>query len=134
MADKSWGDRSALAYAWRTQVQAGARLIFGSDAPVEKPDPFLGLHAAVTRRRATGFPGPDGWHAEQCLTIREALEAYTLGPAYSAGMEDRLGKLAPGYYADLIVMNIDPMECDPSALLTAHPCATMVAGEWVWQA
>ncbi len=134
MADKAWGRRSALAYAWRTQVRHGARLAFGSDAPVESPNPFWGLHAAVTRRRVTGFPGPDGWYPEQRLTVHEALEAYTLGPAYAAGMEDRLGRLAPGYLADLIVLEIDPFTCDHSVLRETQPRATMVAGEWVWQA
>jgi predicted amidohydrolase YtcJ len=134
MADKSWGGRSALGYAWRTQLQHGAILAFGSDAPVENPNPFWGLHAATTRRRATGFPGPEGWYPEQRLAVREAFEAYTHGPAFVAGMEDRLGMLAPGYLADLIVLEMDPFNCDSSALHTAHPCATMVAGDWVWQA
>ncbi|MEW6092852.1 MAG: amidohydrolase family protein [Chloroflexota bacterium] len=134
MADKAWGGRSALAYAWQTQVRNGARLAFGSDAPVDSPNPFWGLHAALTRRRVTGFPGPDGWYPEQRLPLREALEAYTLGPAYAAGMEDRLGRLAAGYLADLIVLDVDPFACDPSVLREIQPRATMVGGDWVWQA
>jgi predicted amidohydrolase YtcJ len=134
MADKAWGGRSALAYAWQTQVRHGARLAFGSDAPVDSPNPFWGLHAALTRRRVTGFPGPDGWYPEQRLPLREALEAYTLGPAHAAGMEDRLGRLAAGYLADLIVLEVDPFACDPSALREIQPRATMVGGDWVWQA
>jgi predicted amidohydrolase YtcJ len=134
MADRSWGERSVLAYAWRTQLQYGARLAFGSDAPVDGPNPFWGLHAAITRRRATGFPGPDGWYKEQCLTVQEALEAYTLGPAFAAGMEDRLGMLAAGYLADLIVLEMDPFTCEPSVLRDSRPLATMVDGEWVWNA
>ncbi len=132
VADRFWGERSALAYAWRTQLQHGARLAFGSDAPVESPNPFLGLHAAVTRRRPDGSPGPEGWYPEQKLTLAEALEAYTLGAAYAANAEGRLGKLAPGFFADLITLDQDPFTCDPDELLTMRPAATMLGGEWVW--
>ncbi|MBL8055092.1 MAG: amidohydrolase, partial [Anaerolineales bacterium] len=69
MADQFWGARAAGAYAWRTQLAAGAVLAFGSDAPVESLNPFLGLHAAVTRRRADGSPGPDGWYPPQRLSV-----------------------------------------------------------------
>jgi predicted amidohydrolase YtcJ len=60
------------------------------------------------------------------------LQAYTTNPAYAAGTEDRLGILAPGYLADLVVLNIDPYGCGPEELLTIHPLATMVGGEWVY--
>jgi predicted amidohydrolase YtcJ len=134
MADRYWGERSSLAYAWRTQLNHGARLAFGSDAPVETPNPFLGLHAAITRQRADGSPSAEGWYPAQKLTLTEALEAYTLGPAYAANAEGRLGKLAPGYLADLIVLDQDPFDCHPSEMLTMAPSATMIAGAWVWQA
>jgi predicted amidohydrolase YtcJ len=133
-ANKSLGERCAYSYAWRLQIQAGARLAFGSDAPVESPNPFLGLHAAVTRCRLDGRPGPEGWIPAQRLTVREALEGFTLGPAYAAGQEDRLGKLKENYLADLVVVPVDPFECDPIELSTIRPIATMVAGEWTWQA
>ncbi len=134
MADRLWGARSVLAYAWRTQQRNRAVLAFGSDAPVDSPNPFWGLHAAITRRRADGTPGPEGWHPQERLTLQEALEAYTHAPAYAAGMEDRLGRLAPNYYADLIVMEMDPFTCEPAVLRDTQPCATMVAGEFVWEA
>jgi hypothetical protein len=133
MADRFWGERSALAYAWRTQVQHGAVLAFGSDAPVGSPNPFLGLYAAVTRRRLDGYPGPQGWHPEQRLTLAEAVTGYTYGPAYAASMEERLGKLAAGYLADLIVLEKDPFSCEAEALAELQPVATMVDGEWVWE-
>jgi predicted amidohydrolase YtcJ len=133
-AEKYWGERVNLAYAWQTQLDAGAILAFGSDAPVESPNPFWGLHAAVTRRRTDGSPGPDGWHPEQRLTMREALEGYTIGAAYAAGLEDRLGRLSPGFYADLIVLEKDPFTCPPDDLLTMQSAATMLGGEWLWQA
>lgn len=134
MADRYWGERVRLAYAWRTQRAHGARLAFGSDAPVESPNPFLGLHAAVTRRRANGSPGPQGWVPEEKLTLREAIEAYTAGAAWAAGMESRLGRLAEGCLADLIVLEKDPFDCPPEELLTMTPSATMIGGDWVWRA
>src|SRR5690606_35674890 len=93
MADQFWGERAKLAYAWKTQLDFGARLAFGSDAPVESPNPFWGLHAAITRRRADGSPSLDGWRAEQKVSAADAFAGYTLGAAYAATMEDRLGKL-----------------------------------------
>lgn len=133
MADRLLGGRAAFSYAWRTQAKHGTRLAFGSDAPVESPNPFRGLHAAVTRRRADGTPGPDGWFPEQRLTVYEALEGFTLGPAFAAGLENRLGRLSAGFLADLTVIDKDPFTCDPADLYFIQPTATMVGGEWVWQ-
>jgi hypothetical protein len=134
MADAFWGERSRLAYAWKTQLENGTRLAFGSDAPVEAPNPFWGLYAAVTRRQASGSPSADGWYPEQKLTMAEAWAGFTLGPAYAASMENRLGRLAPGYLADLIVLDAsqDPFTCPPEDLLEMQSSATMVAGEWVY--
>jgi predicted amidohydrolase YtcJ len=132
MADAFWGERSRLAYAMKTQLDFGAPLALGSDAPVESPNPFLGIHAAVTRRRADGSPSTEGWYPEQRLSMAEAWSGYTLGAAYAAYMEDRLGRLAPDHLADLIVLEKDPFTCDPDELLTLQSSATMVAGEWVW--
>ena len=133
MADLALGDRAAGSYAWRTQEQHGARLAFGSDAPVESPNPFLGLHAAVTRQRLDGSPGPQGWHPEQRLDIQAAVSGFTRGPAYAAGMENCLGRLSPGFLADWIVLENDPFACPPVELINLQPVATMVNGEWVWQ-
>jgi predicted amidohydrolase YtcJ len=92
------------------------------------------LHAAVTRRRADGSPSADGWYPEQKLTMTEALKGYTIGPAYAAYMENRLGRLAPNYLADLIVLDAsqDPFTCNADDLLTMQSSATMVGGEWVY--
>ena len=132
-ADRYWGERTALAYALRTQLDHGAHVAFGSDAPVESPNPFWGIHAAVTRRRADGSPGPEGWHPEQRLDMQEAIEGFTLGAAYAAYAEGRVGRLAPGYLADLILLERDPFACDPEEVKDMAPSATMVAGEWVWK-
>jgi len=130
MAERFWGERTRHAYAWRAQLEAGAKLAFGSDAPVESPNPFWGLHAAVSRRRLDGSPGPDGWHPRQKLQLREALSAYTLGPAYAAGWEGVQGRLRPGGWADLIVLDRDPFECEVEELAALKPVGTMVGGEW----
>ena len=134
MADAFWGERSRLAYALKTQLEHGARLALGSDAPVESPNPFLGLYAAVTRRRADGSPSAEGWYPEQKLSMVEAWEGFTLGPAYAAYMENRLGRLAPNHLADLIVLDAsqNPFTCAPEELLTMQSSATMVGGEWVY--
>lgn len=133
MAEQHWGNRSAFSYTWRTILEQGIVLAFGSDAPVESPNPFWGIHAAVTRCRADGSPGPDGWYPAQRLTVLEALRAYTHGPAYAAGLEERLGCLAQNYLADLLVLDADPFSCNPPQLRDIRPLATMVAGEWVWR-
>ena len=133
MADRFWGERAALSYAWMTQLDYGAILAFGSDAPVESPNPFWGLHAAVTRRRTDGSPGPLGWYPEQRLNLQQALHAFTTGAAYVAGWDDRLGMLARGYLADLIVLESDPFECLPQELHMLKPSGTMIGGEWVFQ-
>ncbi|MCI0522015.1 MAG: amidohydrolase [Chloroflexi bacterium] len=132
MADRYWGERAALSYAWRTQLDYGARLAFGSDAPVESPNPFWGVHAAVTRRRLDGSPGVQGWYPEQRLKVDEALLAYTQGAAYAAGMEDRLGRLREGFYADLLALETDPFTCAAEELANLRPAGTMIHGEWAF--
>ena len=133
-ADRLLGARAAFSYGWGTQLKHGARLAFGSDAPVESANPFHGLHAAVTRQRKDGSPGPEGWFPEQRLSVSAALAGFTSGPAYAAGMEDHLGYLSAGFLADLIVIETDPFACDPAELYSIQPIATMVGGDWVWQA
>ncbi len=132
-ADRLLGKRAAFTYAFVTLAQHKARMAFGSDAPVESPNPFIGMHAAVTRCRLDGSPGKEGWFPEQRLSVRQALEGFTLGPAYAAGMEDRLGRLSPGFLADLVVVGTDPYTCDPADLPHIQPTATMVGGDWAWR-
>jgi predicted amidohydrolase YtcJ len=130
MADRYWGTRSAGAYAPRTQLQAGAVLAFGSDSPVEPLNPLYGIHSAVTRRRADGSPGPEGWYPEQRLNVDEAVRGFSWGPAYAAGMEDRLGSLTKGKLADLVVLDRDIFTCEPMEIRDAQVLGTMVGGEW----
>lgn len=131
MAERYWGARTARAYAWRSLLDAGTVLAFGSDAPVESFNPFLGLYAAVTRRHEVGgAPGPAGWHPEQRLALAEAVRAYTWGAAYAAGLESRLGQLAPGFLADLVVLDRDIFALPPEALLETCARRVMVGGAW----
>jgi predicted amidohydrolase YtcJ len=132
MADNHWGNRSVGAYAFRSLASSGTALAFGSDAPVESPNPFFGLHAAVTRRRQDGEPGLNGWYPDQRLTLAEALTHYTIGPAYASCQEKTIGRLSPGYSADLIVLDRDPFLLPPEEIYTIKPVRTMVSGEWVW--
>lgn len=132
MADRYWGHpRCATAYAWRSLLDAGAVLAFGSDCPVEDPSPFLGIHAAVTRARPDGYGGPDGWYPQQRITVKEAVRAYTWGAAYAAGTERDVGTLTPGKRADLIVLDRDIFAGHPSTIPETSVLGTMVGGKWV---
>ncbi|MDI1444000.1 amidohydrolase [Polyangium sp. 6x1] len=95
-------DRLRGAYAWRSLQNVGARLVFGSDFPVEETSPLLGLWAAISRKDPSGAP-PDGFMPEESLTLDEALAAFTAGPAYASFTEATHGRIAPGYVADLTV-------------------------------
>jgi len=132
-ADRFWGERAVTAYAWKSQIKNGAVCAFGSDAPVENPNPFWGIHAAVTRRRWDGYPAAEGWHPQEKLSLVEALWAYTYGTAYAAGNENKVGKLQADYFADLIVLKTDPFICEQEELKDIKPVATMINGEWVWK-
>ncbi|HTX80067.1 MAG TPA: amidohydrolase [Longilinea sp.] len=131
MAEQYWGSRAKLAYAWRSLLDCGTILTFGSDAPVESPNPFWGMHAAMTRVRQCESL-EKSWQPQQCLTLQEALHAYTIGATYSAGSETWLGRLSPRYAADLIVLSNDPSSIDKRDFYIIKPEATMVAGFWVW--
>ena len=131
MADRHWGDRCASGYAWRSLLEAGTVLAFGSDCPIEDLNPFLGIHAAVARCRVDGFPDPEGWYPQQRLTVEEAVRAYTLGAAYAVGLEDRLCSLTPGKLADLVVLDRDVFTCAPRAIAGTRVVATMIGWRFV---
>ncbi len=134
IADQYWGlRRSGGAYAWRTQLNEGAVLAFGSDSPVESFNPLLGIHAAVTRRRADGTPHEDGWYPEQCLTVHEAVHGFTLGAAYASYDEKRKGSLTPGKLADLVVLDRNIFTIDPMDIVNTQVEATMIDGRFVWR-
>lgn len=132
IADRYWGKRSEYSYAWKSVADTGAIIAFGSDAPVETPNPFLAIHAAITRRMTYADPS-SSWYPDQCLSIRDALAAYTSGSAFAVGQETTLGKLLPGYVADLAVFHQDPAESPTELLPAFESSATMVSGNWVWK-
>jgi len=129
MADRYWGERAALSYAWKSLLERGTVLAFGSDSPVEDLSPFPGIYAAVTRRRPTD--GGEGWYPEQRLTVAEAVEAFTLGAARAAGAAGRLGSLASGKLADLVVLDRDIFKGEHEEIFKARPLGTMIGGRWV---
>jgi predicted amidohydrolase YtcJ len=131
VADQYWGVRAKLSYAWRSLLEAGAHLALGSDAPVESMDPLVGIHAAVTRQRASGEPD-GGWHPEQCLTVGEAVQGYTLGAAYASGAERRCGSITAGKLGDLAILSQNIFEIPPQDILSAHVIATVFDGRIVF--
>ncbi|MGH2399474.1 MAG: amidohydrolase [bacterium] len=133
IADRYWGRRSRTAYAWRSLLRAGTALAFGSDAPVETPDVFAGLYAAVTRKRAEE-PQVPSWYPEEALEIDEAVRAYTTGAAYAAGQEGVQGRLVEGSYADFIAVDRDLFAANPEELLRACVMMTVVGGTLVYSA
>jgi predicted amidohydrolase YtcJ len=134
-----WDDRSIaethleaelahrLAYPFRTMLDSGGLLVFGSDAPVEGVDPWRGICAAVTRLAVDGAPP---WIAGERLTLSEALQAHTAAPALLHGQAFAGGVLAPGRLADLVVLAGDPFEMEPAELRRGVPVdLTLVDGE-----
>ncbi|HKA37793.1 MAG TPA: amidohydrolase [Thermoanaerobaculia bacterium] len=131
-AEKRVGpDRISGAYAWRKLKKAGARLAGGSDFPVESENPVLGFYAAVTRQDPAGNP-PGGWLPQERLTRAEALALFTSDAAYAAFEEDRRGKIAPGFEADLTVFARDPMTVPEKEIPALVPLMTVVGGRVVW--
>jgi len=123
--------RLKCAYAWQSMLKTGARLAFGTDFPVESPNPFPGLSAAISRQDINGQP-PGGWYPEQRLTLEQALAAYTRGSAYAGFAEEKIGSLDPGKWADFIIVDTDPTKVDPQTLARTKVLETWVAGKKVW--
>jgi predicted amidohydrolase YtcJ len=133
MAEKRLGpDRLAGAYAWQSVLKSGARLAFGSDFPVESPNPFPGLAAAISRQDMQGQP-PGGWIPNERLTFQQALSAFTRDAAYAGFAEDKIGALEPGKWADFIIVDRDPTAVDAQSLARTQVLETWVAGKKVWE-
>ena len=129
--DRVGSERIAGGYAWRRLLDSGAIIASGSDFPVERPNPFLGLYAAVTRQDRAGLP-EGGWYADQALTRAEALHSFTLAAAYAAHQEDRLGSLEPGKWADFIVIDRDYFTVPASEIDDIVVLQTWVGGDLVY--
>lgn len=128
-AEKFWGGRARYSYAWRSQLEQGAELIFGSDAPVESPNPFWGIYAA-TRREKLDAPGSGAWIPEETISLTQALKAYTEAPARAGYFDGVVGRLEPGYAADLITLDKNPFDLKPEELRDYLPEQVMFAGNW----
>ncbi len=133
MADHFLGERAAGSYAYRSLAETGAMLVLGSDAPVESVNPFHGIHAAVTRQRLDGSPGPDGWHPRERLSLAQAVAGFSLTPAQAAHRGTYLGRIAPGYKADLLLLSNNPFASPPEDLAQVKPLATLIEGNCVYQ-
>ena len=128
MAESRLGPaRLTGAYAWHSIAAGGARLAFGSDAPVEKPDPFAGMAAAITREGADGQPF-GGWQPQERVSREEAFAAYTSGAAYAGFAEGRFGRLLRGERADFLIVDRDPLLAAPANLRETQVLQTWVGG------
>ncbi len=126
-------ERISWAYRWRSLLDAGAELAGGSDAPVESPDPRLGLYAAETRKRPDGTPA-GGWNPGERLRPQEALALFTSGAAAAGHAERWSGSIIVGAAADLTVVDVDPVQVAPERLLQMKILRTVVAGRDVFVA
>jgi predicted amidohydrolase YtcJ len=125
-------ERIKGAYAWRTFLQQGSRIACGSDFPVEAPNPFYGIHAAVTRQDAGGQPIA-GWYPEQEMSLKEAFRCFTLDAAYAGHQEKTQGSLEVGKYADFIVIDRDLFKMTPYDIHKTGVMETWVGGRQVFK-
>jgi predicted amidohydrolase YtcJ len=128
VADRYWGDRSGNAYAWKRILETGGVVAFGSDAPIESPDPLRGIHAAVTRR-GPAEPESSPWYPRERLAAWQCLDCYTLGGATACGRVRDTGRVSAGYRANLTVLDTDILSvADPDEILGARVVGTVVGG------
>lgn len=133
MAEQRVGsERIKGAYAWRTFLDQGSRIACGSDFPVESPNPFEGLHAAVTRQNNAGQPA-GGWYKNQAMTLTEALRCFTLDAAYAAHQESVIGSLEPGKWADFILIDRDLFKVPPEQIGKTQVLQTWMGGKRVYK-
>ncbi|WP_411374465.1 amidohydrolase [Arthrobacter sp. MPF02] len=119
--------RNLASYAWRSLLDAGTTLAFGSDSPVELPNPFHGLHAAMTRTTQEGKPD-GGWEPQERITMAEALHGYCVGPSYASGEENIKGRLAPGMLADFVALDTNIFSADPAEIRETKVRMTVTDG------
>jgi predicted amidohydrolase YtcJ len=127
IGERYWGTRAAYAYPFRAIELSRAALAFGSDAPIETANPIAGIHAAVTRSRAG--ERRRGWHPEQNLTTREAVQCYTMGSAYACCYDDITGSISVGKRADFVVLSENIFKSKPNDIINAQAVATVVDGQ-----
>lgn len=126
-------ERSKNAYIWRTLLDNGAKIAFGSDWPVEPLDPMRGLYSAVTRKNIEGDFPDGGWFPEQRLTMEEAIKLFTSGSSYASFEEDIKGTLEPGKLADMVVLTKDLFTITPREILTTEAAYTILGSRIVFE-
>jgi predicted amidohydrolase YtcJ len=132
MAEKRMGvARLRCSYAWQSMLRTGAKLAFGTDFPVESPNPFPGLAAGISRQDMNGQPR-GGWFPNERLSFEQALSAYTRGAAYAGFAEEKIGALEPGKWADFIIVDRDPTKTDRQQLAGTEVLETWIAGKKAW--
>jgi predicted amidohydrolase YtcJ len=127
VADRYWGGKTDGAYSYRSLWDTGALVANGSDAPIEELDPLAGIVAGVLRT----LDDRPAWHPEQALGVEEAIAATCVNPAWLSYDEHERGRLIPGYFADLVVLDRDPFVVPPVELPEIEIVATMVGGRWI---
>ncbi|HEY0447178.1 MAG TPA: amidohydrolase family protein, partial [Allosphingosinicella sp.] len=133
MAEARMGlERLGGAYAWQSMARNKVPLAFGSDFPVESPNPFHGLAVAISREDSEGQP-PGGWLPEQRVSLAQAFAGFTRDAAFAAFAEDRLGSLERGRYADFIFLDRDIFESSPRDIRETRVLETWVGGKQVWK-
>ena len=125
-------ERSKYAYPWKSLLNAGTKIAFGTDYSVEPLNPMEGLYAAVTRKDRMGEEG-DGWFPEEKLSMEEAIRLYTLGAAYAQFMEDRKGKIKEGYLADMVILDHDLFNISEEKIMKTKVDYTIVGGRIVFE-
>lgn len=131
-ADRVWGQRSRYTYAFRSLLNAGVPLAFGSDAPVAPLDPLLGIAAAATRQDEQGQPA-DGWHPAERLSMAEIIHGYTMGPARLSGQARHQGTITLGKWADMVALDRNLFEIAPEEIREAQVSMTVFGGEVVFE-
>jgi predicted amidohydrolase YtcJ len=126
-------ERARGTYAFRSLLAGGAVLAFGSDWPVAPLNPLAGIQAAVTRQTLDG-QHPQGWIPEEKLTVDEAVRAFTVGSAYAEFAEQQKGSIAPGRWADLILLDRDIYREAPASIAQARVVLTVMDGQVVYEA
>ena len=131
--DRIGAERLKGAYAWRSFLDQGSRVVSGSDFPVELAAPFDGIHAAVTRQNKANQP-KGGWIAEEAMSIKETMRSFSIDAAWAAHQEDKLGGLTPGKWADFILLDQDIYHIAPEDLWKTQVLETWLAGKQVFKA
>jgi hypothetical protein len=136
LTDMNWAaarlgpDRARYSYAWRSMLDHGIHLAFGTDYPVESINPFRGLYAAITRQNEASTAT---FQPQERITLPEAIYAYTQASAFAEFREHIKGRLEPGFLADIVVLDRDPFKATPQQLLHTRVLRTIVNGETVYQ-